>query len=184
FPQNNYGTFLMVSGRFREAEKAYEAAVIQDAQDKRLKEWAYYSSILDIYKGKPERGVEMMKGMIRAHGSTPGFGWYQIALGRAALYAGDLDLAQASLDKAAGFREMHIGTTLGQDHYEFSRLLLQWILDKARIAQLKFEHRYWWCSPRVLWKMAGIQIRRYLNQYRIIQRFSNNPERERVTYKL
>lgn len=184
FPQNNYGTFLMISGRFREAEKAYQAAIIQDSRDRRLKEWAYYSSILDIYKGNPRRGMETMKGMIRANGSTPGFGWYQIALGRTALYAGQLDQAEQALAKAAGFREMHIGTTLGQDHYEFSRLLLEWIGYRARIQQLKFENRNWWYHPGVLWKMGLLQVRRYLKQYMIIQRFSNNPEREKVIYKL
>lgn len=184
FPQNNYGTFLMISGKFREAEKAYKAAVVQDSRDKRLKEWAYYSSILDIYKGNPLKGMETMKGMIRANGSTPGFGWYQIGLGRTALYAGRLDEASQALAKASGFREMHIGTTLGQEHYEFSLQLLEWIHDRARIQILKFENRNWWYNPRVLWEMGKIQLRRYLKQYMIIQRFSNNPERERVIYKL
>src|SRR5690606_12819355 len=61
---------------------------------------------------------------------------------------------------------------------------LLWLKDKAKIQQLKFENRHWGFSPGTLWKMASLQLRTYLKQYLIIQRFSNNPERERVTYKL
>ena len=67
FPHNNYATFRAICGDFREAESEYEQAVAQDAGDKRLKEWAYYTSIIDIYKAQPNAGAALMKDMIRAN---------------------------------------------------------------------------------------------------------------------
>jgi len=58
FPHNNYATFRAICGDFRTAESEYKKAVAQDNADKRLKEWAYYRSILDIYKGMPKAGGE------------------------------------------------------------------------------------------------------------------------------
>ena len=71
FPHNNYATFRSICGDFREAEKEYEEAISQDSRDKRLKEWAYYTSIIDIYKGQPKEGISLMRDMIKANGSTP-----------------------------------------------------------------------------------------------------------------
>ena len=77
-------------GNFREAEKEYKVASGIDAGDKRLQEWAYYTSILDLYKGQTKQGIQLSKDMIRSAGSTPGFGWYNIALSRALLYDGQV----------------------------------------------------------------------------------------------
>lgn len=182
-PHNNYATFRAVCGDFKTAEAEYKIASNQE-NDKRLQEWAYYSSIIDIYKGQPKTGIALAKGMIQAAGSTPGYGWYNIALARAMLYDGQISEAQRYVDRAAEFKELHIGTTLGQSHYDFSTQLIK-LINKEQAWQMdQFEHSNWWYNPSVLLSMANKLSEKYLQQFLIINQFSQNPERERVIYKL
>lgn len=184
FPYNNYGNFLGVMGDFKGAAENYVYAAPQDGTDKRLKEWAYFSSILDIYKGKPKDGTDLMKDMIRANGTTPGFGWYNIALARTLYYDGQIDESIRHNVKASQFKELHIGTTLGQSHYDFA-LNLNRLMDKeAQIEMKRFEHSNWWYNPSVLWDMSSMLGDKYLQQFLIINQFALNPERDRVIYKL
>lgn len=184
FSHNNYATFLAISGNFMAAEKEYELASLQDASDKRLQEWAYYSSILDIYKAKPEAGIASMKDMIKAVGSTPGFGWYNIALARCCMYNGDVKESERYINKAEAFKEVHIGTTLGQSHYDFSINLVKLMNNIARIQQVKFENSGWWYSPASLSLLAKENSSKYLLQYLIVNQFAMNPERDLVIYRL
>jgi hypothetical protein len=184
FPHNNYATFRAICGDFREAEKEYKEAVTQDAADKRLKEWAYYRSILEIYKARPEDGAELMREMIKANGSTPGFGWYNIALGRCMFYDGQTGESERYINKAAEFKELHIGTTLTQAHYDFSIQLIKLMDKQAAIERQKFEHANWWYNPNVLAEMARLLGEKYMQQFLIINQFAQNPERDRVIYKL
>ncbi len=184
FPHNNYATFRAVCGDFREAEREYKIASGTDAADKRLQEWAYYTSILQIYKGYPKWGELQMKEMIAAVGSTPGFGWYNIALARCLFYDGQVGESERYADKAAIFKELHIGTTLGQSHYDFSVQLNKLMTKDARYEMQRFEHRNWWYNPAVLWNMSTARGDRYLQQFLIINQFSQNPERDRVIYKI
>jgi hypothetical protein len=183
-PHNNYANFKAVCGNFREAEKEYEIASGQDNGDKRLQEWAYYTSIIDISKGKSHKAISLCRAMIQGYGSTPGFGWYNIALARALAYDGQLDESEKAAEKAANFKEVHIGTTLGQSHYDFSIQLLRLIQKEQRIAMQKFEHKDWWYSPRQLGNMAQMATERLMQQYLIVNQFAQNPERDRVVYKL
>lgn len=184
FPHNNYATFRAICGDFRTAESEYKLAMGQENADKRLKEWAYYRSILDIYKGMPKGGAELSRDMIKANGTTPGFGWYNIALARCMLYDGKNTEAERYINKAAEFKELHIGTTLGQSHYDFSVQLLK-LMNKmnAQEAQ-RFENSNWWYNPKVLAKMTQLLGDKYLQQFLIINQFAQNPERDRVIYKL
>jgi hypothetical protein len=184
FPHNNYATFRSICGDFREAEKEYKEAVVQDAADKRLKEWAYYTSIIDIYKAKPKSGVELMKEMIRANGSTPGFGWYNIALARCMHYDGQIKEAERYANKAAEFKELHIGTTLTQSHYDFSTQLVKLMNKQAELERQMFENSNWWYNPKVWGKMTQLLSEKYMQQFLIINQFAQNPERDRVIYKL
>lgn len=184
FSHNNYATFLSICGRFRDAEKEYELASTQDAADKRLQEWAYYSSILDIYKANPKTGIQAMKDMIKAVGSTPGFGWYNIALARCCAYNGDVAESERYIKKAEAFKEVHIGTTLGQSHYDFSINLVKLFNNIERIQQVKFENKGWWYSPSSLTKIAQETGSKYLLQYLIVNQFAMNPERNMVIYRL
>lgn len=184
FSHNNYATFLSICGDFREAEQEYKLAAMQDGGQKTLREWAYYSSILDIYKAQPESAMQSMRDMIRAVGSTPGFGWYNIALARACSYNGDIEESERYLTKAEGFKELHIGTTLGQSHYDFSVNLVKMMNSINRMQQQKFEHKNWWYNPSVLSSLAKQGGEKYLMQYLIVNQFAMNPERDMVVYKL
>ncbi len=184
FPHNNYATFKSICGDFREAEREYKIASGIDAADKRLQEWVYYTSILQIYKGYPKSGELSMKEWISAVGSTPGFGWYNIALARCLFYDGQIAESERYADKAAIFKELHIGTTLGQSHYDFSVQLNKLMTVEARYEMKRFEHNNWWYNPGVLWDMSKIRADQYLQEFVIINQFSQNPERDQVIYKL
>ncbi len=183
-PHNNFATFRAVCGDFRTAEAEYKIAAGSDAGDKRLQEWAYYTTILNIYKAKPKNAAGLSRGMIRAAGTTPGYGWYNIALSRSLLYDGQTAEAQKYADRAADFKEVHIGTTLGQSHYEFSVQLLKLIGKEQERSMLQFENRNWWYNPKILASMSARLSENYLQQFLIINQFAQNPERDRVIYKL
>jgi len=184
FPHNNYATFRAICGDFREAEKEYEEAIEQDSGDKRLKEWAYYMATLNIYKAMPEKSVELMRDMIKANGSTPGFGWYNIALARAQFYDGKIAESERYIKKAAEFKELHIGTTLSQQHYDFSTQMIKLLNINAEVEKNKFENSNWWYNPKALAKIAKATSDKYTQQFLIINQFAQNPERDRVIYKL
>jgi hypothetical protein len=183
-PHNNYATFKAVSGDFRTAEEEYKIAAQQDNGDHRLQEWAYYTSILHIYKAHPREGMQLARDMIKANGTTPGYGWYNIALARSLMYDGQIAEAERYAQRAAEFKEVHIGTTLGQAHYEFSVQLLKLIGKEHEWSMQQFEHKNWWYNPSVLFTMSGKVAERYTMQYFIINQFAQNPERDRVIYKL
>lgn len=184
FSHNNYATYQAIQGKFQTAEKEYELASLQDGGDKRLQEWAYYTSIIDLYKANPERAITSMKDMIKAVGSTPGFGWYNIALARACAYSGDEKESERYINKAEAFKEVHIGTTLGQSHYDFSINMVKLMNNIERIQQLKFENKGWWYSPASLTSIAKENSAKYLLQYLMVNQFANNPERDLVIYRL
>lgn len=184
FPHNNYATFQAVIGNFGKAAEEYQEASGLDGGEKRLQEWIYYGSILDIYKSQPKRGEAALKDMIKAVGSTPGFGWYNIALARCLYYDGQIKESERYIDKAAGFKELHIGTTLGQSHYDFSIQLNKLMTKNAELQMQKFQNENWWYNPAVLTNMAKLSGEKFLQQFLIINQFSQNPERDRVIYKL
>lgn len=184
FPQNNYATFCMIQGKFREAEKYYDLAKEDDPGDKRMKESYYYASVLNTYKNENEKGIAELKDLIKANGSTPGFGWYNIALARNLLYNGQITIAKRYAKRAEQFKEIHIGTTLGQSHYDFSVSLLSLIIKNREIEAVKFMNKNWWYSPSDLQKLAQLTVEKYSLQFLIINQFASNPERDRVVYKL
>lgn len=183
-PHNNFATWQSILGNFRKSYDEYTEASNQDAGDKRLKEWAYYTSILDIYKARPKDAIKLSKDMIQSGGSTPGFGWYNIALSRALQYDGQITESERILNKAAEFKELHLGTTLGQTHYDFSIQLAKLMDKEARWEMQKFENKNWWYNPAVLGKMGKNLTEIYAQQFLIINQLAQNPERERVIYKL
>jgi hypothetical protein len=184
FSHNNYATWQAIIGNFSKAHDEYMEAAGQDGTNKHLKEWAYYLSLLDIYKADPKHGSTLMREMIKATGSTPGFGWYNIALSRSLLYDGQVSEAERIINKAAEFKELHIGTTLGQSHYDFSIQLAKLMAKEDRWEMQMFENSNWWYNPKVLGNMGRILTEKYAQQFLIINQFSQNPERERVIYKL
>jgi hypothetical protein len=184
FPHNNYATFKTTIGDFQKAEEEYKLASQVDPADKRLQEWAYYTSILQVYKGQPKTGELLMKDMIRSAGSTPGFGWYNIALARCLFYDGQIAESERHAARAAAFKELHIGTTLGQSHYDFSIQLNKLMTKESEYEMKRFEHRNWWYNPKVLGSMAQLSAERYMQSFLIINQFAQNPERDQVIYRL
>ena len=184
FPHNNFASFRMIAGDFKTAEEEYQLAATQDAGDKRLQEWVYFTSMLYLYKHQPARAIAFLKDVIKSNGSTPGFGWYNIALARAYYYDGQIEESKRHDAKAAEFKELHIGTTLTQSHYDFSIQLLSLLNKEASYEMERFENANWWYHPAVLARMAGKLGERYLQQFLIINQFAQNPERDRVIYKL
>lgn len=183
-PHNNYANFKSVCGDFRTAEAEYKLASEQDSGDKRLQEWAYFMAILEIYKSNPKKAEALSRAMIRAAGTTPGYGWYNIALARSLTYDGQVAEAERYTQRAADFKELHIGTTLGQSHYDFSLQMVKLVNKEQQLKMQMFEHGNWWYNPKVLANMAGKLTDKYMQQFLLINQFSQNPERDRVIYKL
>ena len=184
FPENNFATFCAIQGKFREATFYYNQAKAQDQGDKRLNESFYYSSILNVYRGLPKVGILEVKDVISSNGTTPGFGWYNLALSRALLYDGQLKQAKKHAETAEQFKEIHRGTTLGQSHYDFTAALLQLAIKEKEINEIKFQNRSWWYSFSNLSKIAQLSAEKYGLQFLIINQLAANPERELVIYKL
>lgn len=184
FPLNNYATFCSIQGKFREAEHYYNLSKSEHSGDKRLNESYYYLSIINQYKGNCRQGIDELKSVLSANGSTPGFGWYNLALAREYLYNGQIELARQHNQAAAQFKEIHIGTTLGQSHYEFTTALLNLLIKQREIEQIKFLNKNWWYTPDDLGKIALLTMEKYGLQFLIINQFAGNPERDRVIYKL
>lgn len=184
FSNNNYATFLSICGDFKDAMYNYNIARTRDMGDKRLQEWAYYSSILNIYQNKPEKAITEMKDMIKAVGSTPGFGWYNIALARAESYAGLLSESERHATKAAAFKEVNIGTTLGQSQYTFSANMVALMNDIRRVQQVKFENSDWWYNVFLWPELSQLKAKQYLQQYLLVNQLAMNPERAAVIYPL
>jgi hypothetical protein len=184
FPHNNFATFCMIQGKFAEAREEYRLSKNDEPGDKRLRESYYYSSVLNEYSNDNEKGIAELKDLIKANGSTPGYGWYQIALARNLLYDGQLIPARRHALRASQFKEIHIGTTLGQSHYDFSVALLDLMLKMREIEQVRFLNKNWWYSPEDLGRIARLTMEKYGLQFMIINQFASNPERDRVIYKL
>jgi predicted negative regulator of RcsB-dependent stress response len=184
FPENNYATFNLIQGNFNEASHHYNKAKEQEGRDKRLKESYYYGSILDLYQNKIHQSVQEIKALIQENGTTPGFGWYQLALARLYLYNNQLHNASIALNKATDFHEIHMGTTLGTLHYQFTLSTLQIIRWNKLITLQHQADRYWWINPYKLWQSLIWYWNRYQDKLRWIDLMKNNPERENVIYNL
>jgi len=180
---NNYGNMKMEIGELAVSDEYLNRDKYKYTQ-KMLREPFYYIPMLDVYAGRTKDAMALCKEAIQNAGSTPGFGWYNIALCRSYMYDGQLDSAEYVLQKAADFKEVHIGTTLTQSQYDFTINLLKLQLDERKIALVKFENGGWWYSPSSLYKMLSLKIQKMLLQYVLINQLSANPERDRTVYDL
>ena len=149
-----------------------------------LDETYYFVPTLYIYGGRTKEAINMENKKIAESGSTPGFGWYTIALARSYLYDGQLDSCEFFLTKAANFKELHIGTTLTQSQYEFTINLLKVQLADKKAAEIKFLNKGWWYSFTDLYNFISCKIEKYLNVYVVVNEMANNPERKRIVYDL
>ncbi len=181
---NNYGSLKAEIGEFATAAAMYDRDRYKYGGFKNLMEPYYYLPILNIYAGKTNEAMSMAKEAIELSNSSPGFGWYNIALARSYLYNGELDSAWLTLDKAAHFKEIHIGTTLTQPQYEFTIGVLKLVWYEKKIAATKFLHRNWWYHPKWLYEVASLQAQQYVHEYLLANQLILNPERSRISYDL
>jgi hypothetical protein len=155
-----------------------------NAREHALSEPDYYLPELLIYGARTKDAIEMVQNKIEASGSTPGFGWYNIALARSYLYDGQLDSAGFFLDKAQNFKELHLHTTLTQSQYEFSINLLRVQLIDKKMEETKFLNKDWWYSPGILYDLLSMKVQKLLMEYIVVNELANNPERKRIIYDL
>ncbi len=180
---NNYASLQYELANFADADHYYNRA-IEDAEDYSLQEPFYFLPQLYVFSGKIGEAIKVDKEIITAKGSTPGFGWYNIALARSYLYDGQLDSCGIALNKAINFDEVHIGTTLTQAQYEFTINLLKLQLIDRRIEKIKFQNRGWWYSLKTLWKIFSISIEKWITIYNTASQLAKNPEKDRMVYDL
>lgn len=179
---NNYAHFKNTLGQFSEAIDYFERDKF--GFDKRLIESYYFLPTLYINSGRSLDGIKTASEIIAQNGSTPGFGWYNIALARSYLYNGQLDSCEKAIDKAAQFKELHLGTTLGQAQYDFAVNVIKLLLVNQQIERIKFFNTGWWYSPSDLLEMSKLYGEKFLLRFAIVNEFANNPERQNVIYTL
>lgn len=182
---NNYAGFQTEIGNFANAQTFFKRDLgISYGGENILKEPYYYLPQLYIYAGRTEDAINLSNRIIQQNGSRPGFGWYNIALSRSYMYNDQLDSAENALNKAADFKELHIGTTLTQEQYEFTINLLRVNLLDRKIDELKFLHSNWWYSPTTLFKMAKLKWQKLMAEYNTCIELAYNPDRSRMVYDL
>jgi hypothetical protein len=182
FSYNNYAHFQNTLGNFAEAIVDFEKE--KYAFDKRLIESYYFLPTLFINSGKSKEAIDETNGIINVMGSTPGFGWYNIALARSYLYNGQPDSCEKAITKAAQFRELHIGTTLGQSQYNFAVNVIKLMLAKNKIERIKFLNKHWWYSLRDLSAISALTGEQFLLKFALVNELAGNPERQQVVYNL
>lgn len=180
---NNFGGMQSEIGNFATAQQYFNEDR-DKSYERFLREPYYYLPELYVYAGKTKEAIKMSNDIITASGSTPGFGWYNIALARGYLYDAQLDSAETALNKAANFKELHIGTTLTQSQYDLSINLLRIQLFDKRIDQEKFLNKGWWYSPTSLYNIAAYKAQKASAEYIVVNELSYNPERNRLLYDL
>ncbi|MCW3083965.1 MAG: hypothetical protein JWP12_1331 [Bacteroidetes bacterium] len=178
----NYAGMQHEIGNIDTAIAFYEKP--HNAREHSLSESDYFLPTLYIYGGKTKQAISRVQEKIQSSGSTPGFGWYNIALGRSYLYDGQLDSAELFLDKAANFKELHINTTLTQSQYEFTINLLKVQLLDKKMQQIKFLNKGWWYSISNLVDLVTLKVKKLMMEYVVVNELVNNPERKRIVYDL
>jgi hypothetical protein len=182
FSYNNYAHFQNTLGNFAEAIANFENE--KYAFDKRLIESYYFLPTLYINSGKSKKAINETNGIINTNGSTPGFGWYNIALARSYLYNGQLDSCEKAINKAAQFKEVHIGTTLGQSQYNFAVNVIKLLFAKNKIERIKFLNKGWWYSLSDLSAISALTGEQFLLKFALVNELAGNPERQQVIYNL
>src|SRR5450432_38109 len=182
FSYINYAHFQNTLGNFAEAITDFENE--KYAFDKRLIESYYFLPTLFINSGKSKEAIDQTNGIIDQMGSTPGFGWYNIALARSYLYNGQLDSCEKAITKAAQFKELHLGTTLGQAQYDFAVNVIKLMLAINKIERIKFLNKGWWYSLSDLSAIDALTGEQFLLKFALINELAGNPERQQVVYNL
>ena len=182
FSYNNYAHFQNTIGNFANAIANFENE--KYAFDRRLIESYYFLPTLFVNSGHTKQAIKETNDIIRSVGSTPGFGWYNIALARSYLYDGQLDSCEKAITKAAQFKELHLGTTLGQAQYSFAVNIIKLMLATNKIERIKFQNKGWWYSLSDLSAIGALTGEQFLLKFALVDEIGENPERQQVVYNL
>ncbi|MDA3614764.1 hypothetical protein [Polluticaenibacter yanchengensis] len=181
---NNYGSLKLETGFFAKSYEYYSEDKYKYGQDKHLMEPYYYLPILDVFANRTKNAIDLAREAINYSKSSPGFGWYNLAIGRSYIYNGQLDSGFHAIDKAANFSEVHIGTTLTQPQYEFTASILKLLYLRSKVAQVQFLNRNWWYSPSVLYDVTVLKASLHTQEFLVANQLAENPERARIYYDL
>src|SRR5690606_9182538 len=155
-----------------------------DEMSKELKEQIYYTSFIEINKKAKTSYISELLEVLKSQQSKPGYGWYNMAMARTLLYSGMVEESKYYLDKAENFKELHIGTTLGNEHYQLSLQTLKYLYTKYALIEYKNNHEGWYWNPWNWIKVAGLWFESYVNKFALMNVVSANPEREQVLYAI
>ncbi len=182
---NNYGNLQFIQSKFDNAEEYYNLARRQDNYfRKSTKEFDYMESVINIFKNDIPKAKALIDNSIGILGTTPGFGWNNIAMARLMYYAGDLENSKKYRDKAAQFKELHINSTWGKVQYDRNTLLFQYLYHKQKINEYQFLDKYYWLNPSYLGEIILHYFKKENALLLLTSELSANPERFLVLYNL
>jgi len=185
FNNTNYGIFKLCTGEFESAEEYFVKAKNADTMNsKRVGEHYVWLSQLYINKALPNSASDMLINDIGRKGSTPGYGWNNIALARAEFYNGDIDESLERLTKASNFNEVNIGTTWESSSYDFLINLFKIRIIERAVSKMQFEDRNYLYSYKYLSELPFYYSRKYMALFTLSNRLANNHEREVIFYRI
>lgn len=187
YSSNNYANYMYMKGEFGIAEQFYlEAEQRDNSTEKHTREYYYMRGLLEINRATPGRADTLLGAVINRDGQTPGYGWHKIAHARAYTYSGLTAKAQRNLNEAAGFEELHIGTTWGEEQYNLSVAMLNYLNAMHFESEYYFENNEWyfWLNPYNWYKSIEFKMRVHHFRLILVSLVAANPEREEVIYPL
>lgn len=186
YSHNNRGNFLQINGKFRQAEEEYTTAAARDndPMNKSLKEFIYFTSFINVNKGIHLSYLEEMIATLKYENSKPGYGWYNLAMARTLLHSGQIAESKKYLNKAEKFKELHIGTTFGNEQYQMSLLALKYVQSAHELKAYKVRNSNWYWNPKRWLDVAALYFNKFVDRYNFISLLSAYPEREQVIYPL
>ncbi|WP_435413352.1 hypothetical protein [Psychroserpens mesophilus] len=175
---NNYGNLQFIQAKFTEAEDSYETARQNDDYiQKDIKEFDYMQSAIKIFQNDLPSAKSIVENSIKNLGNAPGFGWNNIALSRAYYYSGDLKKSKEFRDKAANFKEIHVGSTWGEVAYDRNTLLFKYLYHKKSISDITFRDKSYWYKPKKLYDISKHHFKQENAHLLLTSELSADPER-------
>lgn len=175
---NNYGNLQFIQAKFEKAVESYEEARQKDNyEEKSIKEFDYMQSAINIFKNDLSTSKSIVEESINILGNAPGFGWNNIALSRAHYYSGDLKKSKEFRDKAANFKEIHVGSTWGEVSYNRNTLLFKYLYHKKSINEIKFRDQGYWYNPKKLYDLSKHHFKQENAHLLLTSELSADPER-------
>jgi hypothetical protein len=187
YSSNNYANYMYMKGEFSIAEQFYLEAENRDySTDKHTREYFYMRGLLEVNRATPDRADSLLEAVINKDGQTPGYGWHNIARARAQTYQGLTTIAQRTLNGAARFEELHIGTTWGKEQYNLSVAMLNYMNQLHFESEYFFENNQWyfWFNPVNWYKALEFKVRVHHFKLILVSLVASNPERAAVIYPL